>query len=366
MNNKECIYQDGRSQKILIINPFGIGDVLFTTPLIASLKSFNPAASISYLCNSRSHAVLKNNPALNKIFIYDRDEYVDLFAKSKMQFFKKSKQFFNDIKVEKFDTLLDLSLGGQYSFWAKLAGIKNRIGLSFKGRNRFLTEKIDIKGYENKHVIEHYFDLLDLMHVPIAQKNMEVSLEESDLKWAEELTKKEGLSACDGFIGIAPGGGASWGQDARYKQWSAANYLKLADKLIAKTRCGIILMGDKSDSSLCREIERKFPRRAFNLAGTTTIGQFTALAKQCRFVVLNDGGLLHICVAAGVKTVSIFGPVDPVVYGPYPSEGHVVITNESLACRPCYHRFRRAECSHISCLNDIKMNQVFERIESLI
>ncbi|MBI4616067.1 MAG: hypothetical protein HY720_20795, partial [Planctomycetes bacterium] len=31
----------------------------------------------------------------------------------------------------------------------------------------------------------------------------------------------------------------------------------------------------------------------------------------------NDGGLLHLANALGVKTVSVFGPVDPRVYGPY-------------------------------------------------
>ena len=37
--------------KILIVNPFGIGDVLFTTPLIAALKEHISGVTISFIGN---------------------------------------------------------------------------------------------------------------------------------------------------------------------------------------------------------------------------------------------------------------------------------------------------------------------------
>jgi len=61
--------------KILIINNFGIGDVLFTTPLIRNIRANYPDAFIGYVCSLRASSVLENNPCLNKIYIYEKDDY---------------------------------------------------------------------------------------------------------------------------------------------------------------------------------------------------------------------------------------------------------------------------------------------------
>ncbi len=90
-----------------------------------------------------------------------------------------------------------------------------------------------------------------------------------------------------------------------------------------------------------------------------------ALLQLCRLVIVNDGGPLHVAVAAGVKTASMFGPVDPVVYGPYPSLGHTII-QKGLACQPCYRQFRKASCDHLSCLRDLSVEEVFNKIERLL
>jgi hypothetical protein len=56
-------------KKILIINIFGIGDVLFTTPLIRNLKEHFPSCFIGYVCGKRAYDVLKDNHSIDKLFI---------------------------------------------------------------------------------------------------------------------------------------------------------------------------------------------------------------------------------------------------------------------------------------------------------
>ena len=63
-------------KSFLLINPFGIGDVVFSTPLIANLKEKFPRARIFYLCNKKVYPILKNHPSIEKVFIYERDEFV--------------------------------------------------------------------------------------------------------------------------------------------------------------------------------------------------------------------------------------------------------------------------------------------------
>jgi ADP-heptose:LPS heptosyltransferase len=109
--------------------------------------------------------------------------------------------------------------------------------------------------------------------------------------------------------------------------------------------------------------------RPIDLSGQTTLGQFIGLLSRLDLAICNDGGPLHLAVACGIKTVSIFGPVDPLVYGPYPNEParHRVIRTEHLPCRPCYHRFKLPPCPyHRACLTTIDAADVIEACAALI
>jgi ADP-heptose:LPS heptosyltransferase len=70
-------------------------------------------------------------------------------------------------------------------------------------------------------------------------------------------------------------------------------------------------------------------------------------------------------VAAGTRTVSVFGPVDERVYGPYPPEGHLVV-KKGVPCQPCYRRFRMTDCGHISCLQLLEVEEVWEAVEKIL
>ncbi|MBI3319037.1 MAG: glycosyltransferase family 9 protein, partial [Candidatus Omnitrophica bacterium] len=48
--------------RILIVNPFGIGDVLFSTPLVRAIRRAFPPAHVAYLCNRRTEEILRRNP----------------------------------------------------------------------------------------------------------------------------------------------------------------------------------------------------------------------------------------------------------------------------------------------------------------
>jgi lipopolysaccharide heptosyltransferase II len=352
-------------QKILIINTFGIGDVLFTTPMVRNLKTSLPGVSISYIGNRRTAPILERHPDIDRVFVYERDEFYAIYKKSKLEYFKHGRAFLRDIKNEKFDCVFDLSLQGSFGFFMWLIGIPRRIGFNYKNRNPFLTQKIPFKGYENKPVVEYYLDLLESMGVKSEHKYMSIPISTEERTWAKNILQQQCLAQRNPLIALVPGGGASWGNDSKYKRWGTENYAKLADKIIEKSHAAIILMGDNKEEDLCAQVVRLMKTRPFNLCGQTTIGQMAAVFQQCQMAIVNDGGPLHIAVAAGTKTVSIFGPVDDQVYGPYPPESHLTITKK-IACRPCYRRFRRAQCDHVSCLTTLSVDEVFRKVEGVL
>ena len=360
------LFKGNPPKRVLVINIFGIGDVLFTTPLISNLKANYPDLTIGYVCNSRTATLLERNPKIDKVFTYDRDEFNEAFRRSKILGIKKWIGFLRDIKKEGFDTSIDVSLSDLTNWVTWMAGIKRRIGFKYKGRGFFLNQKFPLKGYEDKHVVEYYLSLLENIGIPTDTKDLELSIDQADMDWADRfIAEKIDQSNEKPLIGLVPGGGASWGKDSIYKRWEPEKYAKLADKLIEKFSAAFILMGDKSELELCEKVSTAMAHKPATACGETTISQFAALARKCSLMIVNDGGPLHIAVAAGVRTASIFGPVNEQVYGPYPLGNHIVI-KKNLACQPCYRRFRKASCEHISCLNQLTVDEVFEQVQGAL
>lgn len=354
-------------KKILLINPFGIGDVLFTTPVIHTLKDVFKDVKIGYLCNSRTAPILKDNPYLDYIFIYDRDEFDAVKNKSFFAWLKKELNFLNQIKKVRFDAAFDFSLNAQYGFFSWYAGITQRFGYDFKNRGRFLTKKAALSGYHEKHIVEYYGELLKYLGIKLKYNNLELYLNDEAKKNIEEILERENISSSDILVGIIPGAGRSWGKDAHLKHWPPEKFAQLADKIIENYPVKIIIMGDFFEQEPVKKLIAGMRNKAIDFSGKTTISQLAALLAKMKLVVTNDGGPLHMSAALGVKTVSIFGPVDERVYGPYPAGGQHITIKEDLSCRPCYQNFRMPECNYNRrCIESIKVDKAFDAVRSLL
>ncbi|MBF0216267.1 MAG: glycosyltransferase family 9 protein, partial [Candidatus Omnitrophica bacterium] len=226
--------------------------------------------------------------------------------------------------------------------------------------------KKKIEGFEDKHVVEYYLDLLGLMNVPATVREARITVDPGTLMWAREYLKKKGMTARP-FIGIIPGGGSSWGPRAGRKRYSPAGFAKAADEL-ASLYGPVALLGDVSEESLCREVASAMRDQPLFIETGLDLERYMGLLSVLDIVILNDGGPLHIARALGLRTVSIFGPVDPNVYGPYPpSEGNKVITARGLECRPCYLRFKLPECGYDgACLEKIDPSEIVKAVSELV
>jgi len=353
-------------KRILIVNPFGIGDVLFTTPLIANLKEAYPDAYIGYVCNARTKDILLNNPKVNTIFIYEKDAFRRVWRKSKTAGFLKFMKLLRSIRNKKFDIVFDLSLGREYGFFLWLAGIKKRVGYNYRNRGIFLTDTIDIAAYDAKHIVRYYLELLRRIGLEPRLKALEFPISEKDEQWAGDYLREQGVAANDMIIGLIPGGGASWGASAYKKQWQPHRFAQLAAQITARFGTAIMLLGDDHEVPLCNQIASLIREMPIMACGATTLSRFAALLKRCELVICNDGGPLHIAVSQGVKTISIFGPVDPLVYGPYPRDENNIVVRKGLVCQPCYERFKMRECGHADCLTTLEVKDVMAAVDRFL
>ena len=353
-------------KKVLVANIFGIGDVLFTTPLIANLKKSIEGVSVDYLCNARTKDIVKGSPDVDEIFVYEKDDYVKLWKRSKIGCLTALRELFSSIRRRKYDTVFDFTLSRKFGLFFKLAGIPRRVGLDYRKRGIFLTDRVPLTGFEGRHVVEYYLDLLRCAGVPVSVREMELVPDEAALEWARKYLKRKGIEK-ERLVAVIPGGGASWGPQAFRKRWEAAGFSRAADILVGQG-LKVALFGDQSETDLCRSVSDNMAEECAIAENTLTLERYIALLSRCAVVLCNDGGPLHVAAALGVKTVSIFGPVDEKVYGPYPgSDRHKVIVAREVPCRPCYNRFRLPECGYDNrCLTNITPETVAKACVKLL
>lgn len=356
-----------KNLKILVINPFGIGDVLFTTPVIKALKQQYPGAFIGYWSNLRVKPILESYPQLDKIFALSRGDLKKLFQESFFRGAWSAIKLTWQIIRERFDICLDFSLDHRYSLFAKIIGIRQRIGFNYKGRGRFLTKRRDLAGYQEKHVVEYYLELLKFLDIPVRDKNLYLPVSTQSQRRAQDLLAAAGIQENDLVIGIVPGAGGSWGKDAVYKHWPALKFAQLADRLAVGLKTKIIILGDESERKISEVIRYAMGNKPIDFTGKTGLGILPAVIKNCNLLITNDGGPMHLGIALGVKTVSIFGPVSELVYGPFPDSNKHVVLKWDMSCRPCYNNFRLEACNKDrECLKSVSVEAVFTAAVALL
>ena len=365
--SKEYIPKDRKEGlKILLINPFGIGDILFSTPLIGILKERYPASSVSYICNKRACRVIEKCPSLDKVFVFEKGDYKELWKSDKKRCLKEFAQFVKDIQKEEFDIAVDMSMGHQYGFFLKLIRVPERVGFDYKGRGRFHTKRLAFEGFNDKPIGEYYKDLLRLAGLGTQDRPIKIWWTEEESGYTQKFFDDKGLDRDDIIIGIAPGGGVSFGKEKiSFKRWPHAKFAQLADKMIEKIGAKVILMWGPGEEELIKSISDSMQNIPI-VAPKTTIRQMAAIMSRCDCVVSNDAGPLHVAVASGARTVSIFGPSDQNVYGPYPKgERHIIVT-KGIGCSPCYKKFKTPDCKTLDCLNKLESEDVFMAVADQI
>lgn len=341
--------------------------MLFTTPVVNSIKESSPEAFIGYWCNERVQEIIRGNPQINKIYALSRGDIKKIYRKSWLEGIRSSLKLYFKIREERFDTCLDYSLDHRYSLAAKLLGIKRRIGFDYRGRGRFLTEKINLTGYRDRHVVEHYSDLLKFINIAPKKFNLRLYVSEEEKIAARKILRDCGISNTDLLVGVAPGAGASWGLDAKIKHWPETHFAQLCREIINKYGVKIVILGDISERPIAESITKSADNRIIDLTGKTSLSGLAAVIDTLQILIANDGGPLHIAVALSKKTVSFFGPVAPEVYGPYPpDEKRHIVLRRDLECSPCYKNFRLSRClKNKECMEKIAVGEALEAVEKL-
>jgi lipopolysaccharide heptosyltransferase II len=158
------------------------------------------------------------------------------------------------------------------------------------------------------------------------------------------------------LLGLCPG--AEYGSA---KRWLPERFAEAAAKITAQSSAQWILFGTKNDATAGQQIAAAIGDHCLNRIGQTTFDQLIAELRQCRLLLTNDTGTMHLAALLGVPVVAIFGSTEPRLTGPL-GNGHVILRHH-VECSPCFLR----ECPiDFRCMKTVTADEVAHAVLSLL
>jgi ADP-heptose:LPS heptosyltransferase len=146
------------------------------------------------------------------------------------------------------------------------------------------------------------------------------------------------------------------------RRWAKENYTELARQLLADPDVAVIITGVAAEKTEAQALcDACGGDRVVNLAGFTRMEDLLPLYTLSALMVTNDSGPAHFSAPTGLKTIVLFGPETPSLYGALNSNAEFITAG--LACSPCVSAFnhRKTACNDAKCMSGIPLDRVLER-----
>ena len=328
---------------ILIIHTAFIGDIVLSTALVSKIKEKYPDSDIYYLTTPLGKEILKNNPKIKEIIVYDK--------RGKDKGFGAFISFVRKIRKLKIDVCLTPHRYLRSSILSFLSGAKIRIGYDIASLSFVFNKKI--KYDRTKHEVEK---LLSFIDDSPNRYELEMYPSEKDKIRIDTLLKN--LSENKKIILIAPG--SKWFT----KRWPEEYFRILIQNLVKRDDLLIVITGGKEE----REIDLNLDSKVLDLRGEISLLELAELTKRAILVISNDSAPIHITSAfPNTRIVGIFGPTVK-EFGFFPwSKNSKVFEINGLYCRPCaIHGGNFCPEKHFRCMREITPDLVENEIYNYI
>jgi len=324
--------------KILLLKFRNIGDVLLITPLISNLKLFYPDAQIDVALNSGTQDMVRLNPNISKVLVFERAQIKSQNVISKIW---SECNFFYSFRKKKYELVINLTEGDRAGFISLLTNAKIRLGylssnwLLRSAYTQFLPKQ------DFRHTIETNLDPLKVLKIPIKSKKVDIFWKDSD----DQTIDKE-LSNIDEFIHIHPV--SRW----LFKCIEDQTMAKIIDFCEYELRIRVVLTADSNiyEIGKIESILNYCSSNPLNLSGKLTIKQTAALNKRAKLFIGVDTAIMHISASNDTPVFAFFGPSGADHWGPWDnsfmassyskrnglqSMGMHRVFSENRLCQPC-------------------------------
>ena len=324
--------RDLKPFRILIRSSNWLGDAVMSVPAVRAIKNGRPDLHLTIAAPEKIAALWKLVPEVDAIVALPEGS-----LSSVVRLLKQQSPF--DVAI-----LFPNSLRVALESW--LSGIPRRVG--YRGHWRsWLVDQV-VREPRKPGPPEHH----SLRFLRIAREcgaeteNIEVSKPNQTSNIKDQT-----------LIGLCPG--AEYGPA---KRWLPDRFAEAAAQITAQTTAQWILFGTKNDVAIGEQIAAAIGDHCLNRIGQTTLHQLIDELRQCRLLLTNDTGTMHLAALLGVPVVAVFGSTEPRLTGPL-GDGHHIILRHHVECSPCFLR----ECPiDFRCMKAVSADEVAGAVLSLL
>jgi lipopolysaccharide heptosyltransferase III len=332
--------------RILVISLRRFGDLLLTTPLIRGLRRAWPRSTIDVLTFANTAGIVAGNPDIDRVIAMPERPTAAASARLLARLWRR------------YDIAISTQSGDRPTVFAFAAG-RLRAGITTSD-DPWLARKLKrvalhrrVPGDDKLHRVEQMLRLADVLGIERV----------AELVCPAAAPTSQGPPGSNyALIHAAP--------MFTYKEWTPEGWRALASGL-AKRGLSVVAIGGPGAA------ERRYLEEVWG--GIVEIHQMEwpgimNLLENARLYVGPDTAVTHLAAAAGCRTVAVFGPTDPRVWGPWPvgglatpwnasdtiqNRGNVWIVQNPLPCMPCtFEGCERHIRSRSVCLDELAPAQV--------
>lgn len=352
-----------RPRSILVIRLDLLGDVLFSQQAVQGLRLAYPDARIVMLTLPYTAPLARSFPAVDSVISVDTNRIRRPAGVLNPATWMGYWRAVSALRRSHFDVAVSLS-GPMASLWAALSGADTTIGFADEAYPRMLTKPVPGGRYgERKHEVEYCRELARAAGAERFPSRLEMRVDVRAQGRVERLLAQYELAHTRPLVLIHAGS-----INGSAKRWPSVNWARFADTLQQNGRAGVALIGAAGDLPIAREVMQLAEVPIASLVGETSIEELVALIAQADLIASGDSGPLHLAVALGRPLVSVYGPTDPAIHGPFNPAGPVLVHRFDLPCSPCYTMAMSAECplGDPICMRLVTVEEMLKSARSLL
>jgi heptosyltransferase III len=286
---------------ILVVITRRIGDVLLTTPMIRSLSLAWPEARIDVLVFAGTEGVLASNPDIDQVITVSERPTLHQHLRLLRRLWRG------------YDLALSMMPSDRPTFYAFIAG-KHSVGLISAGGKHLWKKWLLSQSTEfdniNTHTVLMNLKLADLLGIPRCYEVV-AAWQAEDKAAVHKVLPFDPEEQAYAVLHVYP--------MYAYKAWRDEAWVELADWLKGQGM-RVVLTGGKSTDEIAyvRGLMGLLPGDTVDIAGKLNLAGVAYLLSKARAYVGPDTVVTHLAAASGTPTVALFGPSNPVKWGPWP------------------------------------------------
>ena len=331
-------------QKILIVGPSWVGDMVMAQALYKLLSRRKPDAELHVLAPAWSKPILERMPEISRA--------IELPLGHGELGLRIRRDLGRQLSSEGYAQAIVLPRSFKSALVPYFASIPVRTGFRGEWRYGLLNDMRPFDAELLDQTVKR-FVALGIDRAETALPSIDNPSLQVDGEHRTQTLGRFGLSTDVDTVALMPG--AEFGPA---KRWPLKNFADLASRL-ARGGVTVWVLGSAKERELGDAILTSIDRPgAWNLCGETSLAEVADLLSAARVAVTNDSGLMHMAAALPTQVIVLFGSSSPRFTPPLTSTKRGFYLN--LECSPCFQR----DCplGHFRCMREISVDAVFSAV----